>query len=272
MNRAPAAALLALLTVSCGAPLMKLPELPGGTAAAAPDAARALADATIGCRSIASLRADAGVSGHVSGQRVRAQLFLGLQAPESARVEALAVGQPVFILVASGDKATLLLQRENSVLDNAPPAAVLEALTGVPLGPEDLRLALTGCAEAGASDTGRMAGPNWRVIARADGETLYLQRKGVNDPWQLVAIVRRDTRGDWRAEYKNFVEGLPRSVRFVSADGRRFDLSLSLSGLVTSQPLNADAFAVVTPPGYSRITLADLQRSGPFGGGASDGR
>jgi hypothetical protein len=271
MTRAPLAALLALLAASCGAPLMKLPKLPEAPGAPAPDAVQALADATIACRSLATFRADANVSGHVAGQRVRAQLFLGLQAPESARVEALAVGQPVFILVATGDKATLLLQRDNSVLENAPPASVLEALTGVPLGPADLRQALSGCADGGGDAAGTMAGANWRIVTRspASTETMYLRRGGENDPWRLVAIVRRDAGREWRAEYKDFVADVPRSVRFVSTDGGRFDLQLSLSALDTT-PLNAGAFNVVIPQGADRITLSDLQKSGPLGGSTNE--
>jgi hypothetical protein len=141
----------------------------------------------------------------------------------------------------------------------------------VPLGPADLRQALTGCADAGGVATGTIAGANWRVVTNSPGraETLYLRRGGDNDPWRLVAIVRRDGGREWRAEYKDFVADVPRSVRFASTDGRRFDLQLSVSALDT-RPLNAGAFDVVIPPGADRITLSDLQKNGPLGGGTNE--
>ena len=47
-------------------------------------------------------------------------------------------GQPLFIFVATGDDATLLLPRDERVLEHGRPDAVLEAVAGVPLGAADL--------------------------------------------------------------------------------------------------------------------------------------
>jgi hypothetical protein len=142
----------ALAAVSCGAPLMKLPAGPGQPAA---DARDALIEATAACRAVAVMTAEAGVSGSAGGRRLRARLVLGLQSPASARLEAVGpFARLLFTFVAQGDEATLVLNQDNRVLERGRPEAVLEALTGVPIGPAMLREALTGCSSTGA-DAGR---------------------------------------------------------------------------------------------------------------------
>src|SRR4029079_12587078 len=97
MTRALAAA-LAVATVACGAPLMKLPS---GAGAPAADAAAAFAGATAACRAVTALTAGVVASGSVNGERLRGHLLVGLAAPASARLEAVApAGQPIFIFVA----------------------------------------------------------------------------------------------------------------------------------------------------------------------------
>src|SRR5262245_58257444 len=129
MTRAPVAALLALLTTSCGTPLMKLPAAPG---VAASDAAQALASATEACRSVSTISALARVRGSIAGRKTRVELAFGLASPASARLEVSVFSQRVFTLVSTGTQTTLVLDQEQRVLRQAPPAAVLEALTGIP--------------------------------------------------------------------------------------------------------------------------------------------
>jgi hypothetical protein len=243
---------------------MVLPDDPG---APAPDGAEALDEATRTCRAVASLTAEIGISGSVAGDRLRARMLAGLASPASARLEAFAFGQPVFILVTRGPVATLLLTREGRVLEDADPAAVLEALTGVPIDAADLLPTLTGCgAPPGASARG--TGDRWRVIPDGD-QTVYLQRTAAHDPWHLVARVHhRPGRVEWRAEYREFTGGLPRDIRLRSTDGRRFDLRLRLADVEIGATLDARAFEV-NAAGASPMTLEELQRSGPL---ASDGR
>jgi hypothetical protein len=81
----------------------------------------------------------------VAGQRLRARLLIGLKAPDRARLEAVALGQPLFIFVSQGTDSTLLLQRDNRVLEHAPADAVLESVTGVPVKSNALQSLLTGC-------------------------------------------------------------------------------------------------------------------------------
>lgn len=256
------AALAALLAPACGAPLMKLPSGPG---APAPDAADALVQATRACRAVSSITAEVGVIGSIGGTRMRARLIVGLAAPASARLEAFAFSQPMFIFAARPGDATIFLPREGRALEHGPPGEVLETVTGAPLDASELRLALTGCAPPGAeTGGGRQLGDDWRVVAEPTGD-LFLHRDSRGAPWRLVAEVHREAgRPEWRAEYRDFQNGLPTAVRLVSRDARPFDLRLALSQVEVNAPLQAAAFEVRIPPGTRSITLDELRDSGPF--------
>jgi hypothetical protein len=146
--------------------------------------------------------------------------------------------------------------------------AVLEAVTGVPLRPSELRTVLTGCADGSAFTEARQIGDGWLVIRGA--EELYLRRARPTDPWRLVAVIHRGTSGpEWRAEYSDFLNNLPRTIRLRSVDPRRFDLRLALTQVETNVPLEPDAFKVKVPPGTPPIALDELREAGPLAGAAS---
>ncbi len=252
--------LLALAVTSCGAPLMKLPAGPGGPAA---DAADAFAQATSVCRGIRTLTAEVATSGKVGGQRFRVRLSAGVEAPASARLEAVApFGAPFFIFVATNDDATLFLPRDERVLEHGRPADVLDAVAGVPLSAGDLHAVLTGCAPAVSQPEGRTLGADWRLITDAAGDAIYLRREGAAQSWQLAAIVRRA----WRVDYRDQLNGLPRTMRIMSAarDGSAsFDLTLALTQVETNIPLGAEVFRVDVPRGAQSITLDELRHARP---------
>src|SRR5207244_7150095 len=132
--------------------------------------------ATAACRAVSTISADVAASGTVGGQRLRGHLLTGLAAPASARLEAVApVGQPVFIFVARDSDATLLLPRENRILEHGPPAAVLEAVTGLPVDAAELRETLTGCTQPVAAAAGRSLGADWRIVSLGSTD-VYLRR------------------------------------------------------------------------------------------------
>ena len=240
---------------------MKLPAGPGAPAA---DTVEALTQATAVCSGIRTLTAEVAVSGKVSGRRFRARLAVGVAAPASARLEAVApFGPPIFILVATDDDATLLLPREERVLQHGRSADVLDAAAGVPLSAADLRAVLTGCPPAVSRPEGRALGADWRLITDAAGDALYLHRAGAGQPWQLAAASRRA----WRVEYRDPLNGLPRAMRITSvaaADaGASFDLTLALSQVETNVPLGADVFRVDIPRAARPITLDELRHARP---------
>jgi hypothetical protein len=258
-----AALAAAVCSAACGRSLMKLPSGPGSPAA---DASDALADATSACRAVSTLSAELAASGSVGGRRLRGKLLAGVAGGTApgARLEALApAGQPLFIFVTSGTDATLLLPRDNRVLEHGGPAEVLEAVAGVPLDAGNLRDALTGCTPLAAAGEARQFGADWRVVT-VGGATAYLRRNKQRMKWEVVATAHT-AGGEWRAEYRDFEAGLPRTVRLVSAVKDRFDLRLALSQVELNAALAADVFRVRIPPDADRITLDELRRSGPLG-------
>ena len=149
------------------------------------------------------------------------------------------------------------------MLQHGRSAAVLDAVAGVPLGAADLRLVLTGCTAASARPEARALGADWRVITEASGDALYLHRAAAQ-PWQLVAVVR----SPWRAEYRDHVDGLPRTIRIVSAArdaaaGAAFDVTLAVSQVDTNVPLGPEVFRVDIPRTAQPITLDELRHARP---------
>ena len=268
----PRVALLfvALACSACAAPLMKLPS---GPSTPASDGLEIISEATAACQRVTSLTAEIAVSGSVGGQRVRGHLLVGVSRPASVRLEAAApFGAPLFIFVARGDAATLLLPRDERVLEHGKPDEVLGAVAGVPLDPIDLRAVLTGCALAPDPVGGRAPAADWRMVPDGTGQA-YMHRE--NNHWRLVAVVRTPTnREAWRAEYRGFVDGLPRDVRLASvADTKSpFDLRLTLSQVETNIALDADAFSVQVPRGTRAISLEELRETGPMASRAASRR
>jgi len=275
VKRALGCAGLLCCCVACGAPLMKLPSAPGTPAA---DAADALTEATAACRAVTSMTADIAASGTVGGQRLRGHILAGLAAPASARLEAVApAGPPIFIFTSKDRDATLLLPRDDRVVEHGAPAEILEAVTGVPVDAAALRETLAGCPPLASAAGGHALGADWRLlqIGRAD---VYLRRDPKLARWQVAAIVHHAAGsggdpgrvalqgprgGDWRAEYRDFQSGLPRTIHLASADRARFDLSLTLSQVALGETLGADVFRVDVPRSAERISVDDLRHARP---------
>jgi hypothetical protein len=255
------AAVASAFAISCGASLQ---TLPAGTGSPAADAVAALKQALTACGLVTSISAELAVSGRANGQRFRGRVLAALAAPASVYLDAAApFGASIFIYAAHHADATLVLPRDARVLRHGDPAAVLEAVTGVPLGPADLRMTLTGCLAA-ADGAGRQFGESWRSVTDADHEA-WLHRQSRDTPWRLVAVVHRPA-GEvgWRVDYSDFQDDLPGTVRLVSADGRRFDLRLGLSQVELNAPIDPDVFDIKVPTPAQPITLEELRRSGPM--------
>ena len=264
----PGVLLLAIVwSAGCAGPLVKLPSGPGAPAI---DAADALTEATAACRAVSTLSAEVGVSGSIGGRRLRGSLLVGVAPPASARIEAVApAGQPLFIFVATGDDATLLLPRDNRVLQHGRPDAVLEAVAGPRLDAQQLRETLTGCPPEAAGVNGRQYGADWRVVAVGPTD-VYLRRGAAASRWQVVAALHHAAGGgaassEWRSEYADFDAGLPRTIRLANADGKRFDLHLKLSQVETNARMGPEVFRVQIPADAVPVTVDELRRSGPFG-------
>ncbi|MBI2834501.1 MAG: hypothetical protein HYX76_08775 [Acidobacteria bacterium] len=171
-------------------------------------------------------------------------------------------GPPAFILVAQADEATLLLPRDERVLTGAAAPAILDALTGIALGPDDLQAVLTGCITPGAQPSGgRSYAGDWLVVDLDDGSVAYL--KGPTASPFVVAA----TTGRWTIEYGDSSSGFPRRVRLMSRPGsvRRTDIQVSIAQFETNMNLDAATFTVKIPPDALPLTLEDLRAAGPLG-------
>ena len=262
-----AALLWVCLTAACGTPLMKLPGGPGTPAA---DGAMVFAEATAACRGINTITLEMSVHGSAHGRRLRGRLTAGLARPASARLEAVAsFGQPLFVFVARNDDASLLLPRDNRVLEHGKSEDVLEAVTGVPIDAATLRSLVAGCTrspDTSGLDNVRSLGDRWR-IASDGSDTVYFQRAEQSGRWRLVATLRPAGQSGtgWRAEYSMFVDNLPRKVHLVSQPSGRFDLELDLSQVELNVALGPEVFQLQQVAAAAPITLDELRQSGPLG-------
>jgi hypothetical protein len=256
------AVVAAICSSACGPRLMKLPSGPGTTAL---DIGAAQVQATEACRRVNSMSAEIAAKGSVSGQRLRGRLIGGFT-PTATRLEAPApFGAPIFIFVAHDDDATLLLPRDARVVEHGRPAEVLEAVAGVPLTPSELLRTLTGCYVPDRLDRPLAFGDLWRSAAGGGGAKMYLHRETAPAPWRIVSVFfpGEGLRAGWRADYDQFVNGLPTVVRLVSSPPDRFNLELSLSQVETNIELKPEVFRVEIPPGIQRITLDEIKRARP---------
>ena len=261
--------IVALVATSCAPKLTKLPSGPGSLA---PDIARVLLESLSNCQRAQSLTAEIGVSGSVGGQRLRTRLIGGFTT-SATRLEAAApFGAPLFIFVATGRDGTLLLPRDRRVVEHGDSSELLAAIAGIKLTPSEMVRTLNGCYIPDRLESPMAIGDNWRTSASAGGAKIYMHRDGPTAPWRLVTVFHpgEGLRWSWRADYDDFHDGLPRVIRLVSADPRRFNLQLTLSQLETNVQLKPDVFRVELPSDAERISLEELKRLGPFG--ASKGR
>jgi hypothetical protein len=173
----------------------------------------------------------------------------------------------VFTLVARGGTATLVLNRERRVVRDAPPAELVEALTGVALGPDELRAAVAGCGLAGDQISSGQSYPgDWAALDGA-GDRIWLRR--VAGAWRLVA----SSRGTLEVRYDDFASGRPSAVRLrtTAGQGEATDLTLRLSQVEINGTLDAAAFEIEIPADAAPLSLDELRRGGPLGSGADPG-
>lgn len=256
---ARAALLLFIPLIGC-AP--NAPTLPSGAGVPFPGYAAAYGEATGGCTGVTTLSAVMSLSGRAGTQRLRGRVDAGLDAPDRIVLEAVApFGRPFFVLAGSGNEATLVLPRDRRYLRGEPPAAIVEAITGVALGPAELRMVLAGCGMPGAEpESGRSFDGGWAAVD-AGGSTAWLRQIGGR--WRVAAAIR----GPIAVHYADFGAARPSTVRIrvTSADPARADLTLRLSDVEVNVPLDPRVFTLDVPADATPLTLEELRRAGPLG-------
>jgi hypothetical protein len=243
----------------------KAPTLPAGTGTPFPGFAAAYDQATSGCQSINTITLSMGLSGKAGSTKLRGRIDAGFATPAKARLEGVApFGKPVFVLVADGSRGTLVLTREDRVLRDAAPDAIVEALAGVALGPDVLRTIVSGCGFLDGAPTEGAAlhanGGDWVVLTFA-GSTGYLKREA--GTWRLAAAAR----GPMTVHYAEFAGGRPASLRIQSStDGRvTASIGVRLSDVAINTTLDPATFETDLPDHPVPLTLEELRRAGPMG-------
>jgi hypothetical protein len=255
----PVAVCSVAVIASCAPRMITLPSGPG---ASFPDYASASAEATERCGDVRTMAAILALSGRAAGNRFRANIDAGFEAPARIRLELPAPGKPYFTFVADGRDATLVLPREGRVLRNAPSVATLEALAGVPLSPRELGAILVGCGFATDKPAGgRAFDGGWAAIDIGDA-TNWLRQ--VDGAWRIVAA----SRGPVDVHYVQFAEGRPVTIRLRASPAQRdaaTDLTIRLSQVDINEPLGPEVFRVEIPSDAKPMTLEELRQAGPLG-------
>jgi hypothetical protein len=256
MRRALASAALLLVLAACAA---RLPPRPAGDVAPDPAAIQAFDTATRACRGLKTFTAELSLSGQANGERIRGRVHAGFEAGGALRLEGLApFGPPAFILAGRNDTATLVM-RDRRYLPPTKVALVLERLTGLGLGADDLRLLLSGClVEHPTPAEGKRWPSGWRAVTLATDRVAYLREQQGSQ-----AVVAADY-GPWTVDYRGHVNGWPREVRVRRREGTTVDVTARVAELETNTSIDARAFSVEIPADGAPMTLDDLGSAAPL--------
>jgi hypothetical protein len=220
--------------------------------------------ATASCRGFRSIEGELALSGRAGEERVRGRVLTGLAAGGAVRLEAPApFGAPFFILAGRNEIATLILPRERRVLADTPVSAVLERLTGLSLGADDLRLILSGClVEQPAPADGRQWPGGWQAVTIGPERVAYI-RTAQGRPVLVAADY-----GPWHVDYSAHANGFPRVVRVRSAaalaKADAIDITARVEQLEVNTQVNPLAWKVEVPSDADPMTLDELRSIAPL--------
>ena len=200
------------------------------------------------------------LSGRAGSERIRGRVIAGLESGGALRLEGVApFGAPVFILAGRAERATLLLPREQRVMKDIAVAAVLERLTGLSLGADDLRLLLSGCLVDSPTPTeGRQWPGGWQAVSVAPDRVAYIRLR------QRQPVIVAADYGPWRVDYSEHLSGFPRVVRVRRAGDSSIDITARIGELEVNTSIEPRAFTVDIPPGYDPLTLDELRSVAPL--------
>jgi hypothetical protein len=253
-----------LFAMSCGrAPAVTLPS---GAGAPFPGFADAYGQATEPCHNLNSLTAVLSMSGRAGRQNLRGRVDAGFAGLDRIALEGVApFGKPFFLLTASDGASTLVLPRDGRYLRGAAPAEIIEALTGIRIAPNELMVALAGCAfYVGSVSEGRTFSNGWAAVD-AGAATVWLRM--INGKWREVV----GQRGPLTIYYDEFAGERAQRVRLAmqAPKGADADIRVRVSELEVNKPLDPAVFKLAIPEGAQPLTLEELRRVGPLGSGGA---
>lgn len=252
--------LVAASVVVLGGCAARLPPRPTGATSADPTASEAFTTATRACRGFRTLTAELALSGRAGGEKLGGRVHAGLESGGAVRLEGLApFGAPVFILAGRNERATLLLPRDRRVLTETPVREVLERLTGLALGADDLRLMVSGClVDNAAPSDGRQWPGGWQAVTLAPGRTAYLRSR------QGQTVVVAADYGPWRVDYSEHRSGYPRVVRVRPSGDTSTDVTARIGDLQVNTEIDPRAFVLDIPSDADPMTLDELRSVAPL--------
>lgn len=258
--------LTALIAVSlafsaCGGGVFVRPAGPGEPA---PDAAAIWRAATADCRNARAVQAALGLSGRVRGRRVpglAGATVFAVATPDAMALEGRLPGQLLFKLGGTAERATLLLPTNNRVVV-APAAEIVDALVGIPVGPDRLLALLGGCVtRAGDIDRGTRVDGLIEIVA--GGTAVYLEQ---HREWRP----RAGFFDGLMVDYDRDGSGAVRRIQFRSTPSSPVPVSLSLAVKdVNHQPVVTPAMlGVVVPDDARPMSVGELRASDLFEAGS----
>lgn len=232
-------------------------ELPAGTPTPRADAPAIWDEASRACRDLGALGGELRASGRADGQKIPGlRLGTAFTASGQIAVEARVSATAVFSLRGTAGSATLVLPQDRRVVTGAT-EELLDALVGLPIGPERLMRVLAGCVSAAPAESGEAIGGVIRVRT-ADAVIYVIEQNG---RWR----VRAGAFGGLEVAYQLADGPLPRQVRLSSRPGRMPAIDLILEPTaMSSEPRPDSVFAAIAPAGYDRVTPAWLRENSPF--------
>ncbi len=261
-RRTPAVLLIATvaLSVAACAPRVTV-AIPTGDARPDPAAEAAFEAATSPCRVLRSRSMELALAGRVRDQVVRGTVHAATTSSGDLRLEGVApFGAPLFVLVSSGERASLLLPREARMLRDAATVDVLEALVGLRLTAADLHALLTGCVvSAPAVGGGRAYGSDWWAVDIGPRQSAFLRRSLTPLRVQAARLDSLDV------GYTAFHAASPREVVLVApgtAGTAGVRLRVRLGQVEDNPALPAEAFSLAASPGATPLPLDELQARG----------
>ena len=242
---------------SCAA---RVPPRPAGTPTPDPTAADAFVAATAACKGFRAIEGELSLSGRAGGERVRGRILTGLEAGGAVRLEAVApFGAPFFILAGRNEKATLVLPRDRRVLKDIGVAEVLERLTGLALGADDLRLIVSGClVDRATPGEGRQWPGGWQAVTIGPERVAYLRLQ------QGQPVLVAADYGPWHVDYAAHATGFPRTVRVRRAGDTAIDITARIEQLEVNTQINPRAWVVEIPSDAEPMTLDELRSIAPL--------
>jgi hypothetical protein len=247
--------LMGAAAAACGAPPPFI--VPTGAGVPAPDASAAWAAATAACRPVRSFSSEVRLSGRAGpGRSIKATVFAGMTSAGQIRLEVpAAFGRPIVTLAGSEARATLVT-RDNRAL-SAPARDIVEALTGIALGPRALLDVLAGCGVADGAAAGGVRHADV-IVLTVGGRPVYL--RAFEGRWRVVAAELPGLLVDYGYAP---ADDWPARVRIESIGNERaLSVTLTQHQVEVNGTFRDADFVLTPPPNAVTMTLDDLRAIG----------